>query len=57
MFHSLDEQIESTVGGRPKMTEQFARRGYCCSRGGLVWGSVSPDCDPRMRHGHGAVEL
>jgi hypothetical protein len=25
MFHSLDEQIESTVGSRPKMTEQLAR--------------------------------
>jgi hypothetical protein len=25
MFHSLDEQIESTVGGRPKMTKQLAR--------------------------------
>jgi hypothetical protein len=25
MFHSLDEQIESTVGSRPKMTEQIAR--------------------------------
>ena len=25
MFHSLDEQIESTVGDRPKMMEQLAR--------------------------------
>ena len=25
MFHSLDEQIESTVGSRRKMTEQLAR--------------------------------
>lgn len=25
MFHSLDEQIESTVGNRPKLSEQLAR--------------------------------
>ncbi|MGC2197069.1 MAG: hypothetical protein WA628_20500 [Terriglobales bacterium] len=25
MFHSLDEQIESTEGGRPKAMEQLVR--------------------------------
>lgn len=58
MFHSLDEQVESTVGGHPKMTEQLARvAGIVCSGGGLVRGSVSLDCDPRMRHGHGQLKL
>ena len=41
MFHSLDEQIESTVGGRPKTMEHLARIAGIVVLSVVVFGGLS----------------
>ena len=56
MFHSLDEQIESTVGGRSKRMEHLARlAGVVVLSVVCVRGPVSLNCGPRMMVADGAV--